>query len=44
MKIKKPFIFVYKLYTKFYLYDVNTKILVGISKNIVFQQSIHFIF
>lgn len=34
MKIKRPFIFMYKLYAKFYLYDVNTKMLVGISKNL----------
>jgi len=34
MKIKRPFIFVYKLYAKFYLYDVNTKMLVGISKKL----------
>ena len=34
MKIKKPFIFVYKLYVKFYLYDVNTRMIVGISKDL----------
>ncbi len=34
MKIKKPLIFVFELYTKYYLYDVNTKMIVGISKDL----------
>lgn len=34
MKIKKPFIFVFKLYIRFYLYDVNTRMIVGISKDL----------
>lgn len=29
MIIKKPFIFAFKLYAKFYLYDVNTRMIVG---------------
>ncbi len=32
MKIKRPFIFVFKLYADFYLYDVNTKMIVRISE------------
>ena len=34
MKIKKPLIFVFKLYAKYYLYDVNTKMIVGISRDL----------
>lgn len=34
MRIKRPFVFVFKLYANFYLYDVNTKILVAISKDL----------
>ena len=34
MIIKKPFIFAFKLYAKFYLYDVNTRMIVGISKDL----------
>lgn len=34
MKIKRPFIFVFKLYINFYLYDVNTKMIVGISQKL----------
>lgn len=32
MRIKKSFVYVFKLYTNFYLYDVNTKIIVRVSK------------
>ncbi len=34
MKIKRPLVFVFSMYANFYLYDVNTKMIIGISRDL----------
>ena len=42
MKVEAPFIHLIKLHTKYYLYDVNSKMIVNISNDIV-NIGLHFI-